>query len=105
MDRKKRAGAHDNLGLFDSQRAPTQNVRCPASITDRRDNCLLLTQDVGFFLKGSKRAGAPIRSPIPHTCQAARTPLRGNHEQDEHQQREYSYDGAPPPLCTHTVLL
>src|SRR5215204_766584 len=44
---------------LDSRRAPTQNVRGPASITERRDICLLLTQDVGFFLKGSNRAGAP----------------------------------------------
>src|SRR5829696_2958560 len=38
-----KAGAHDRPSLFDPQRAPTQNVCCPASITDRRDNCLLLT--------------------------------------------------------------
>jgi hypothetical protein len=49
-------------GLFDSQRAPTQNVGCPASTTDRRDICLLLTQDVGFFLQAKKRAGSTPRS-------------------------------------------
>ena len=35
----------------------------PASITDRRDNCLLLTQDVGL-LSGSQRTRAP-KSPGP----------------------------------------
>ena len=46
---------------IDSQRSQPQNERCPASSTDRRDICLLLTQDVGFFLKAKKRAGSTPR--------------------------------------------
>ena len=42
----------------DAERTPAENMRCLASITDRRDNCLLLTQDAGF-LKGSKKGRSP----------------------------------------------
>src|SRR5215208_919805 len=53
------------LRLVDARRTPAENVRCPASTTDRRDNCLLLTQDAGF-LEGSKK---------PERSEASRPPL------------------------------
>src|SRR5215210_7300947 len=51
---KGRSPAKLELLSVDARRTPAENVRRPASITDRRDNCLLLTQDVGY-LKGSKK--------------------------------------------------
>ena len=41
-------------------------MRCPASITDRRDNCLLLTAQDAGFLEGSKK---------PERSEASRPPL------------------------------
>src|SRR5829696_3876606 len=57
--KKKGRSPSSSLALrsVDARRTPAENVLRPASTTDRRDNCLLLTQDAGF-LKGSKRAGA-----------------------------------------------
>src|SRR5829696_3785795 len=49
----------------DARLTPAENVRCPASTTDRRDICLLLTQDAGF-LKGRKK---------PERSEASRPPL------------------------------
>jgi len=39
----------EGTSLVDAEGTPAENVRCPASITDRRDTCLLLTQDAGFL--------------------------------------------------------
>src|SRR5215212_10655429 len=50
---------------IDARRTPAENVWRPASTTDRRDNCLLLTQDAGF-LKGRKK---------PERSEASRPPL------------------------------
>src|SRR5215212_161477 len=49
----------------DARRTPAENVWRPASTTDRRDICLLLTQDAGF-LEGSKK---------PERSEASRPPL------------------------------
>src|SRR5919107_6288537 len=53
------------LRSVDARRTPAENVWRPASTTDRRDNCLLLTQDAGF-LEGSKK---------PERSEASRPPL------------------------------
>src|SRR5215218_10648710 len=60
---KGRSPAKLELLSVDASRTPAENVWRPASTIDRRDICLLLTQDAGC-LKASKRAGAP-KSPGP----------------------------------------
>jgi hypothetical protein len=44
-------------GPFDAGRTPTENVRSPAPITDKREISLFLMQDAGLFLKGTKQRG------------------------------------------------
>src|SRR5215216_2291495 len=65
--KKKGRSPSSSLALrsVDARRTPAENVRCPASTTDRRDICLLLTQDAGF-LEGSKK---------PERSEASRPPL------------------------------
>src|SRR5215204_4271490 len=62
---KGRSPAKLELLSVDARRTPAENVWRPASTTDRRDICLLLTQDAGC-LKGSKRPGA-LKSPGKET--------------------------------------
>src|SRR5215208_7608451 len=64
---KKGQSPSSSLALLsvDARRTPAENVWRPASTTDRRYNCLLLTQDAGC-LKGSKK---------PERSEASRPPL------------------------------
>src|SRR5215208_1800711 len=73
--KKKGRSPSSSLALrsVDASRTPAENVWPPASTTDRRDNCLLLTQDAGCFLEEAKSQSAARLAGRP--CVA--TPLLG----------------------------